>query len=93
MSENENVILQLPRGTDGKNELRIIFSEFKGHPFLNVREWFLSDDGNWYPTKKGVSIKMRELDPVISALQSMQSEGNRKRQVDEELPPDESMPF
>jgi hypothetical protein len=57
-----------PRGTDGSEELRIELAEFKGKEFVNVRIWFRGEDGKFYPTKRGVSLKLRELPEIVSAL-------------------------
>ncbi len=58
----------LPRG-DGRAELRISWDEFKGHKFVNLRQWNRADDGSWRPdTKRGLSIKRRERAAVVDAL-------------------------
>jgi|SRR4051812_9105779 hypothetical protein len=51
-------------------ELRIRWRTFNGHPFIDVREWAASrHTGEWWPVKgKGLTIKPRELDEVLSAL-------------------------
>lgn len=49
-------------------QLRLERRSYNGYPFLDLRVWFQGDDGEWRPTKKGLSIKPRELDEVIAAL-------------------------
>jgi hypothetical protein len=53
-------------------QLRLRWKEFKGHHFLDVREWSRSEQGgDWWPVKgKGITIKHRELDAVIAALEA-----------------------
>lgn len=60
----------LSRGPD--KELRIRAKEFKGHQFIDVREWSRkAADQDWWPVKgRGVTIKMRELEQVIAALEA-----------------------
>lgn len=50
-------------------ELRLRWREYKGHHFLDIREWTRSEDGAaWWPVKgKGITIKRHELPAVIEA--------------------------
>ena len=61
----------LGRGPD--KQLRIRWREFKGHHFLDIREWAASrQTGEWWPVKgKGITIKPRELVEVIQALEAV----------------------
>ena len=56
----------------GDRELRIRFRDFKGHAFIDVREWAASPQtGEWWPVKgKGATIKPHELEAVIAGLQT-----------------------
>ncbi len=84
MADNEQVVLTIPRGLEGTAELRIAFAEFNGHPYVGLREWVKKDDGEWIPTKKGMSLKPKELPQVIAALQGFKG----AKPVDPELPED-----
>lgn len=79
----------LPRN-DGAEEVRISLDEFNGHKYISLRLWFTDDRGNWWPTKKGVTIRPRELAEVLKALKGAaaqlgpaaggsQSEARRRR--------------
>ena len=60
-------LLTLPRGQD--EELRLSLDAYEGHPFLNVRIWTRDTDGRgWWPSKRGVTLKLRELADVAEAL-------------------------
>ena len=48
--------------------LAVLFSEYEGHHFVDVRVQFRTGDGRWLPTKKGVTIKMREVFNVADAF-------------------------
>jgi len=54
----------------GDREVRIRWREFKGHRFVDVREWAASaQTGEWWPVKgRGLSLKPRELGAVLGAL-------------------------
>ena len=47
----------------GRNE-RIVFSlsEFKGKSYADVRIYYEDDEGEWKPTKKGVTIALDEVE-------------------------------
>lgn len=51
-------------------ELRVRWREFKGHHFLDLREWSVNPkNSQWWPEKgKGITIKARELKNVASAI-------------------------
>jgi len=45
------------------NEMVMVkFAEFKGKKLLDLRVFYLSEDGSWRPTPKGISLR-RELIP------------------------------
>jgi hypothetical protein len=48
-------------------------SEFKGHQLINLRIFFLNDDTEWLPTKKGVTFRREQLDEVIGYLNQIKN--------------------
>jgi hypothetical protein len=73
-------LLTLPRH-DG--ELRISISQYQGNDYLSIRVWEPGAyDPGLYPTKKGVSIRISEIDHVLSALEHAREivEGERPRE-------------
>jgi hypothetical protein len=56
----------LPRKEN--EELRIELDEYNGFKFVSVRIWFRAGDGQWRPTKTGITIKSRELETAWGAL-------------------------
>jgi len=64
----------------GWNE-KIIFSitEFKGKNYANIRIYYEDDEGEWKPTKKGVTVSLdtfREFKENIENLESFLVEKN-----------------
>jgi hypothetical protein len=58
--ENGERLATIPR-SEGE-ELRLNWSEYNGHHFLNIRLWAQGDDGTWWPQKdKGLTVRVREL--------------------------------
>lgn len=41
--------------------LAILWREYEGHRFLDLRIQFMTPEGKWLPTKKGITVKLREL--------------------------------
>jgi hypothetical protein len=59
---------------DGTEELRVTAGEFNGRPTHQIRVWFKGSDGEFRPTKAGVSIRGSEMSDVIKALTKLESE-------------------
>src|SRR5262245_38441347 len=66
---DECVLLEVPRGKDGKDKLRVTSAKCNGYAFVQIREWYTTPEGETRPGKRGISIKARELDDVIKALE------------------------
>ena len=48
--------------------IRVEHREYKSHTFIDARQYYLGDDGDWHPTKKGVTIPTDLVGDVIEAL-------------------------
>ncbi len=55
-------------------KLRVAISEYKGYTFLDVRVYYEDDQGEFKPTKKGITLKKEDIDPLIKLLK----EGDKK---------------
>ncbi|MGO9813434.1 MAG: PC4/YdbC family ssDNA-binding protein [Isosphaeraceae bacterium] len=49
-------------------EIRVNWSEYEGKPFISIRMWKRSDDGAWWPDKRGIAIRVRELPALAAAI-------------------------
>ena len=59
----------LPR-SDGFEALRVSIKEYEGRPYVSLRVWVRDkNSGAMWPTRRGVSVRVRELPRVIAALQ------------------------
>jgi hypothetical protein len=67
MPDQEHVLLELPRGET--DVLRVTRKTYQDKPFTDIRVFYRADDGELRPTKKGCSVRDRELADVIAALQ------------------------
>lgn len=52
--------------------IRISTEEFKGRTYIDVRIYFEDNEGEWKPTKKGVTINPDKLEQVIDLLREAQ---------------------
>jgi hypothetical protein len=62
-------------------ELRATVSHFKAALYVSLRVHFLADDGQWYPTKKGITLAAARLDELEHAIAAL------RRAVDAESSP------
>jgi hypothetical protein len=48
--------------------VRVSTEEFKGRKYLDIRVYFANDDGEWKPTKKGVTVQPDKIDVFIDLI-------------------------
>jgi hypothetical protein len=48
--------------------LRIETSNYKGRDFISVRIYYMADNGEWKPTKKGITVKNDQVDELVQFL-------------------------
>lgn len=65
--EEEKTLVEFERGEGQKVVVRR--TRFRGKYYLDFRQFFLSEDGKWLPTKKGVSLPWERRDALIEALE------------------------
>jgi hypothetical protein len=87
----ERTMLEIPRGRDGREVLRVRFvqartAEGREVAWHDVREFFRDESGAWRPGKKGISIRACELRAVADALSKAASGGQPAPAQREELP-------
>jgi len=51
--------------------IRISIKEYKGYEYVDIRQHYKNDDGEFLPTKKGVTFNPELIDEVIEALESL----------------------
>ena len=62
----DKIIAELPKGPLDK--LVISLREYQGHAFVDLRLYFLGDDEQWHPTKKGITVSPSQWDDFMAAL-------------------------
>lgn len=49
--------------------IRVSVNEYEGHEYVDCRVWFRNNEGEWLPTKKGITLNLHYAEDVIEALQ------------------------
>ena len=60
------VIGEIERGET--EVLRVSTEEYKGRKYIDVRIYFENDEGEWKPTKKGITIQPERLDAFMELI-------------------------
>lgn len=66
---NDQVIAEI-----GKNALEKVIvgiREFKGHRFLDLRIYYLDDNDEWKPSRKGVTFGLDQVGELLEAIQAI----------------------
>lgn len=56
-----------------REEYRVTRDTFKGLDLVQIRVWFVADDGEFRPSQKGVAIRLETLPSIIDALNRARS--------------------
>ncbi|KWU25850.1 hypothetical protein AS149_27595 [Burkholderia cenocepacia] len=53
---------------NSRERLRITIDRFKGHEYIGIRIWFVGEDGQYRPSRSGVTLKPTLLPQLMQAL-------------------------
>jgi hypothetical protein len=62
----------------GKDKIIVALKEFKGKEYVDIRTHFENDNGEWIPTKKGITLAPDNLDEMIDILKSAKQKVSNK---------------
>ena len=68
---------------NSRESLVINQSEFKGVKLVDVRVFYKDENGDLKPTKKGVSVRLEQLDALIKALSEVSATDREQEPADE----------
>jgi hypothetical protein len=54
--------------------VRVSAEEFKGRKYIDIRIYFKDNEGEWRPTKKGVTVQPDKVDELVGLLKKAQQE-------------------
>ena len=67
MSEEEDdKVVKIPRNQT--EQVRVGVKEFKGKSYIDIRIYYMDDQGDWKPTKKGVSLSTEYIEELKDAV-------------------------
>ena len=57
--------------------IRISMEQYRGHEFVNIRQYYKDNAGEFKPTKKGITLHPELIDEVIEGLQLLKIQDMR----------------
>ena len=63
-------IIQKNSATQVRGEI----GEFKGRELIHLREYYLAEDGEWRPTKKGVTFSSDFIEELVEGVLVLRNE-------------------
>lgn len=68
-------------------QIRLTISEFRDKTYLNFRKYFLSYEGDWLPSKEGVSMELglENVSNLLNAVTSIVADSEAINLLDEVL--------
>lgn len=61
----EKLITQIEKGED---VVRIALTEFRKRQYIEIRTYYMADEGDWKPTRKGITLDPDLMKEVYQAL-------------------------
>jgi hypothetical protein len=49
-------------------KIQVSTASYKGHNFIDVRVYYEDDNGEWRPTKKGITIAPEKVDDLVNLI-------------------------
>jgi hypothetical protein len=63
---DEQLVKAIEKGMGGRIHVRL--SRFQGRDYLDIRNFFQTDDEEWKPTRKGIAIPIELYAELMAAL-------------------------
>jgi len=54
--------------------VRVSAEEFKGRKYIDIRIYFKDNEGEWRPTKKGVTVQPDKVEELMGLLRKAQEQ-------------------
>ncbi len=59
---------QIAQFEKGEDVIRVALTEFRKRQYIEIRTYYMAEDGEWRPTKKGITLSPDLMKEVHSAL-------------------------
>lgn len=66
LPQNDTLIGEIQKNS--RERLRITVGQFKGHEYIGIRVWYVDADGQYRPTRSGVTLKPTLLPQLMQTL-------------------------
>jgi len=69
MEQSDEVLIQaIDKGLG--NRIHVRLSRFKERDYLDIRNFYETEDGEWKPTRKGIAVPVEFYDDLMASLQA-----------------------
>jgi hypothetical protein len=65
---NNDEVLVRAIDKDPGNRIHVRISRFREHDYLDIRNFYETEDGEWKPTRKGIAVPVEFYDELMEAL-------------------------
>ena len=72
IATDEVLVKVIDKGLGSRVHVRV--SKFRDRDYLDIRNFYETDDGEWKPTRKGIAIPVDLYDELIEALTEAKGE-------------------
>ena len=73
---DEVLVRVIDKGLGGRIHVRV--SRFKDRDYIDVRNFYESDDGQWLPTRKGIAVPVELYGALLDALSAAKAEVDKR---------------
>ncbi len=70
------------------NRIHVRLSRFKERDYLDIRNFYETEDGEWKPTRKGIAVPVELYDELIGAIQAAKDEIAKRKAAAPAAAPD-----
>ncbi len=73
---DEVLVRVIDKGLGGRIHIRV--SHFKDRDYIDVRNFYEADDGQWLPTRKGIAVPVELYQELLDALTAAKAEVDKR---------------
>jgi hypothetical protein len=76
LQQDEVLVRAIEKGLENRIHIRI--SRFKERDYLDIRNFYQDEGGEWKPTRKGIAVPVEFYDELMSALSAAKTEIDKR---------------
>ena len=82
--QNNDEMLVRAIDKDPGNQIQVRISRFRERDYFDIRNFYETDEGEWKPTRKGVSVPIEFFDEILEAMNAAKPEIEKRLKAAEE---------